>query len=75
MPKTSRAKFTCDSVTDYGNNELDVSLSPDYTASAEDNQFSRYTPSGQLKMRVSNPELSGFFVPGKSYYMDFTPVD
>jgi len=42
---------------------------------SEDNTFARYTPTASLTMHVNNPDLIGKFVPGASYYVDFTPAD
>lgn len=39
----------------------------------EDQRYARYTPSGELRITVDNPSV--VFVPGKQYYLDFTPVD
>lgn len=38
----------------------------------ENNTFSTFTPSAELKMIVNNPELFGKFKEGESYYLDFT---
>jgi hypothetical protein len=47
----------------------------DAGGTSEDNSFSRWTPSGELKMTVSNPELFGQMKPGEKYYLDFTKAD
>jgi len=39
----------------------------------EDQRYCRATPSGELRIVVDNPDVS--FVPGKSYYLDFTEVE
>lgn len=44
---------------------------------SEDNSFARWTPSGELKLDVTNPDLLGRFKPGQKFYVDFTeaPAD
>ncbi len=37
----------------------------------ENNTFSTYTPSADLKMLVNNPALAGKFEVGEEYYLDF----
>lgn len=39
----------------------------------EDRRYAKYTPSGELRILVDNPNVT--FVPGKSYYLDFTLVE
>ena len=40
----------------------------------EDNTFSKYSPTGELTMTITNPALLGKLVPGDLYYIDFVPV-
>jgi hypothetical protein len=40
----------------------------------EDNTFSRWTPSAELKMQIANPDLLDKFEIGQEYYVDFTQV-
>lgn len=42
--------------------------------SDENNTFAKYTPSADLKMQITNPELIGKFNPGDVFYADFTPA-
>ena len=42
-----------------------------YTGTPEDNTFAKATPSGSCKMQIDNPEVKGFFKPGKKYYVTF----
>jgi hypothetical protein len=42
---------------------------------SEDNTFARYTPSGEIKLTITNPDLKGKFDFGDTFYVDFTPVD
>ncbi|MEV7804974.1 hypothetical protein AB0O28_18695 [Microbispora sp. NPDC088329] len=49
-------------------------FSPQYDHSIpEDRRYAKYTPIGELRIQVDNPNVS--FEPGKDYYLDFTPVD
>lgn len=43
------------------------------TSVPEDQRYAKATPSGQLTIAVDNPAV--VFEPGKSYYLDFTPVE
>ena len=69
-----RAKFKCTSVkvTEYSE---EPSLQAEYSESPEDNQFSAATPWGALSMGITAKGARGYFVPGHSYYLDFTPVE
>ena len=73
---STRAKFRCHSVTDFGGACKEVSLSVVYDprpdATGEDATFTKATPSGEMKMRIDNPAASVQFEAGKSYYVDFT---
>ena len=51
----------------------DKDFDPD--GKSDDNSFSRWTPSGTLKMTVTNPELIGKFVAGQKFYLNFNPAD
>ena len=37
--------------------------------------WSKYTPSGQLQITITNPSAIDAFEKGKAYYLDFTPAD
>lgn len=71
----------CQSVADYRSgtwsNEsyAEVTLSPMYSNNPEDNQFSKATPSGSLKMIVTTEVGKAYFTPGKYYYLDFTEAE
>lgn len=64
-----RAKFKCDSVTDYGQSK-EVNLSAVTTGSEENKKFWKYTPAGNLKMHIDNHEAAKMFEPGREYYFD-----
>jgi hypothetical protein len=40
----------------------------------EDNTFSRYTPSGELKLCITNPNLHGKIYEGQEFYVHFTAL-
>lgn len=42
---------------------------------SEDNTFARFTPSGELTMSITNPDLLGKFTQGDVFYLDFTKVE
>lgn len=77
-----RAKFKVDSVTQdrYADDgsvtaeqiEMSAVYGEDGSANAE---WSKWTPSGQFRMHVTNPSVFGQFEQGKEYYLDFTPAD
>jgi hypothetical protein len=66
-----RAKFKVDSVRHFEHTQQAV-LSAVTNGSQEDNDFAAATPSGNLSLDITAPEAQDFFLPGKSYYMDFT---
>lgn len=77
---TVRAKFRCNSeiVRKYGPEDIHVSRSYEFTAMydptvPEDQRYAKATPTGQLTIAVDNPAVT--FVPGKFYYLDFTPTE
>lgn len=77
---TVRAKFTCNSVEDFGPSKK-VTLSPVYEGALgpneENKRFTKATPSGQLWMTIDNPAAAVQFKPGRSYYLDVSeaPAD
>lgn len=71
-----RAKFRCSSVEDFGpgkTRSYKFNASVDKAGIPEAEQFTKYTPSGSLTISVDNPAV--VFVPGKEYFLDFTPVE
>ena len=73
-----RAKFVLTKVTKHSptHEELEfhaVSDKPfDAEGASEDNDFARWTSSGELKMTVTNPALIGSLREGQTFYLDFT---
>ena len=66
------AKFLCDSIKTYANGG-EVILKPVTTGSEENKTFFDYTPSGEINLRLVKKETLDFFIPGKAYYINFTP--
>jgi hypothetical protein len=74
-----RAKMTVESIKDFGNNRQEVVMHPvcgnkpfGPNGESEDNTFARYSPSGELKLTITNPDLFGKIKPGQTFYLDFT---
>ena len=71
----ARGKMKVASVTLDGYAET-VKFNCLYDASdPEDTKFSKATPSGEMTLQISNPNLAGKFSPGQSFYVDLTPVE
>lgn len=66
---TTRCKFRCDHVTDFGE-QKDVKFSAVTTGSEENKSFWKYTPGGSLTFSCINKNVK--FQPGKEYYLDIT---
>jgi hypothetical protein len=69
-----RAKVTVASTTEYPYGGKKSELHGVYSGSPEDNSFAKATPSLQMNITVDNPAVKDFLVPGKNYYLDFTPA-
>lgn len=74
-----RAKFVVQSIEDTGNNPENgktIRLHPvtNSNQSAENAEFFKYTPSGEIFMLMVNPVAAEQFEVGKAYYVDFTPA-
>lgn len=73
---TVRAKFSCISIhKSLDNPSAVVNLSAVTTSSTENETWSKYTPSGQLQMLISNLAVLGQFEQGKEYFIDISPAD
>lgn len=75
-----RAKFVCYSVEEStfegSKTEERIHLTAVYGVDGSANaEWSKWTPSGDIKMTISNPGAFGQFVQGVEYFIDFTPVD
>ncbi len=58
---TEMLKFSAVSAKEYGLNGSD-----------ENNTYARYTPSADLTITITNPDLAGKFKAGDEFYIDFT---
>ena len=72
-----RAKFNCDSVTEYGYGNKEAKLTAVYDdGKQENNQFAEATPCGEVTIQIDkNAVAKDFLVPGKAYYLDFTEAE
>lgn len=79
-----RAKCRITSVTDTtgitGDGKVEqktVVLQPVYGAGNDDanKEWSRWTPSGELRLSITNPAIFPELVCGKSFFVDFSPID
>lgn len=72
---TVRAKFQCNSINKSpDNSSAVVNLMAVTTGSTENESWSKYTPSGQLQMVISNPAAFEQFEQGKEYFIDIQPA-
>lgn len=69
-----RAKFKIEHITKFEHGE-ELFMMPVTNGTPEDNTFSKYTPSGSLKIMITNPSLIGQYKPGQKLYMDFTNAE
>ena len=44
----------------------------DADGKSEDNDFARWTPTGEIKMTVTNPALIGSLKEGQAFHVEFT---
>lgn len=73
-----RAKLTVTSVTEHNNSGhgKTVELGCVYDSTIpEDRRFCEATPSGSVKLYITNPAALDQFKVGASFYLDFTPVE
>jgi hypothetical protein len=73
-----RAKFRCQSIKEMPGGEgtmKEVVLNPVYGNGEENKQWSKWTPSGELKMTITNPSAYDQFKVNGEYYLDITPVE
>ncbi|MGL5008612.1 MAG: hypothetical protein ACRC6I_01920, partial [Paracoccaceae bacterium] len=77
-----RAKFWVKEIIHHHNgvsgasdHPVSVKLSPVYGNSDENKEWSKYTPSGEIMMMITNRSASDFFTLGAQVYVDFTSAD
>lgn len=69
-----RAKVTCDSI-EKSTVLFRTVYEPDNARDTENARFTKATPWGEIKMDIDNPAALEQFQVGKSYYVDFSPVE
>ena len=70
-----RAKFFCSKNEKYDGVDgkiHNVELKSVYEGSAENKEFWKWTPNGQLNLGTINPSAAEYFEVGKEYYLDLT---
>lgn len=83
MKGTMRAKFRVHRVekqhttdgTQYAEHVVAGPVFPNDDPEAENTKFWAATPSGQLDLYLSNPDVYGVLKQGKCFYLDFTPAE
>jgi hypothetical protein len=75
MVKTARCMFTVVQGSTDGEGMIKLEAQYDEAMTKEPNSFSKYTPWGNMAFGLNQPNLAGFFEPGKKYYIDITPVE
>ena len=77
---STRAKFTCTGIEDYGASKkvkLQVVYEGELGTNEENKRFTKATPSGECWLTIDNPAASVQFKVGHQYYVDFheAPAD
>ena len=72
--KRVECRFDCDSVTLNRYGYEDVRFIPVYDPTGVNGNFAQNTPSGELRISVSNPEIVGVFQPGQRYQLLLNPL-
>ena len=73
-----RAKFQVTAITEFAWSPVhkEVTFAPRYDASIpEDQRCVSETPTGKLVMIINSPEALEQFQVGRTFYLDFTPVE
>ncbi len=69
-----RAKVTCEGIKENAVTFRTV-YEADASKDTENARFTKATPWGEIRLGIDNPAALDQFTPGKSYYVDFTPVE
>lgn len=72
--KALRAKFQVTTITHYENGS-EVKMLPVTRGSPENEEFFKWTPSGEIKIGLIKKEQAEVFQPGREFYIDMTPVE
>jgi hypothetical protein len=76
-----RAKVQVTKVEHYQGSQQQVFMNPVSSkpygpeGECEDNTYARYSPSGEFKLTITNPNLFGKLVPGMKMYVDFIEAE
>ena len=72
-----RGKFRVTRITRnyYNQGAAEIELSAVYSTNPEDQSYAAATPSANIVMSVTNPDAIEKLPLGKSFYVDFTPID
>jgi hypothetical protein len=73
-PMAIRAKFMVHSVTKFHGGGEAIHAQPVYGDSPENKTWSQYTPSGELRLAITNPDACGQLAPAQEFYVDITPI-
>lgn len=65
-----RAKFHCSKSAAFDFGGTEVHLAPVIGDGAANKTWSAATPSGELRMMITNAEAQGKIIPGKDYIID-----
>jgi len=68
-----KAKLKCECIQVYPDCVWPL-LKPVIKDSEENKTFAKFTPAGEMKLQITNPEALNFFQPGKEYILDITEV-
>lgn len=68
-----RCKVVCSYKTDSGDG-VNLTFSPVYSGSPENEEFFKYTPGGTIGFYTVNKAAAANFEQGKEYYVDFSPA-
>lgn len=70
-----RAKFKCTHKAPQDDEgAAEIRFEPVIDGSAENADFFKWTPWGDIRIGTVNPRAAEQFVEGKEYYVDFTPA-
>lgn len=68
-----RAKFIVTQITKHSDGAETVELgAANGRKDTVNAQWSKWTPSGNLRMQINNPEAQGKLIPGKYYFLDIS---
>lgn len=71
---TVRAKFKVATITESEGGQKTARLHPVTSGSPENVEFFKWTPGGSIDLSTLNPKAAEQFVPGREFYVDFTPA-